>query len=190
MDIEKAIEWQEKFKKAYKSMSQEADEACDFTIAALKELQRWHTDRVNEKIKNPFANTSTSICHNCDHKDEYIEELEYSIEEYEKIGTLDECRTAREKQIPKEPKRVHIEYGKHKWKRKENGEIDTFTWASGFCNGVTCEICGMSVCVHCNPNYDKMEDCEDNYFLCPDCGEKHYTQQFYCKCGQALKWGD
>jgi hypothetical protein len=46
--------------------------------AANEELKRWHTDKVNEKIKNPFAWTSTLYCHNCDHKDEYIEELEAS----------------------------------------------------------------------------------------------------------------
>ena len=46
--------------------------------AANEELERWHTDKVNEKIKNPFAWTSTLCCHNCDHKDEYIEELEAS----------------------------------------------------------------------------------------------------------------
>lgn len=45
---------------------------------ANKELERWHTDKVNDKIKNPFAWTSTLCCHNCDHKDEYIEELEAS----------------------------------------------------------------------------------------------------------------
>ena len=44
--------------------------------AANEELKCWHTDHINEKIKNPFAWTSTLICHNCDHKDEYIEELE------------------------------------------------------------------------------------------------------------------
>lgn len=43
---------------------------------ANEELKRWHTDKINEKIKNPFACTSTICCHNCDHKDEYIEELE------------------------------------------------------------------------------------------------------------------
>ncbi len=48
MDIEKAIEWQEKFKKAYKSMSQEADEACDFTIKALEELN--HLKKLYEKV--------------------------------------------------------------------------------------------------------------------------------------------
>ena len=45
---------------------------------ANKELERWHTDKINDKIKNPFACTSTLYCHNCDHKDEYIEELEAS----------------------------------------------------------------------------------------------------------------
>lgn len=139
MDIEKAIEWQEKFKKAYKR-SQEADEACDFIIAALKELQRWHTDRVNKKIKNPFASTSTFICHNCDHKDEYIEELEYSIEEYEKIGTVDECRTARERIIPKKPAE-----DKDKYYCCPN--CGRYVFYNEFFNGdvLHCEICGQAL---------------------------------------------
>ena len=69
----------------------------------LAELERWNTTEVNPKIKNVFANTSTQICHNCDHKDEYIEELEAEIEGYRKIGTVEECRYAVEKQIPKKP---------------------------------------------------------------------------------------
>ena len=56
-------------------------EAAKVAMSALEELERWHTDRINEKIKNPFAWTSTSICYNCDHKDEYIEELEAEIQE-------------------------------------------------------------------------------------------------------------
>ena len=58
----------------------------------LEELERWRTDRINENIQNPFAYTSTSICHNCDHKDEYIEELETQ---------LDEFKTLKEKSEPK-----------------------------------------------------------------------------------------
>lgn len=46
---------------------------------------------INPKIKNVFANSSTQICHNCDHKDEYIEELEAEVEEYRTIGTPEEC---------------------------------------------------------------------------------------------------
>ena len=46
-------------------------------IKALEENQRWHISEVNPSIKNVFANMSTQICHNCDHKDEYIPESEY-----------------------------------------------------------------------------------------------------------------
>lgn len=69
----------------------------------LSELERWHTTEINPKIKNVFANTSTQICHNCDHKDEYIEELEAEMEEYLAIGTPEECRVAVEKQKAKKP---------------------------------------------------------------------------------------
>lgn len=41
-----------------------------------KELERWHTSEINSRIRNVFANVSTVCCMNCDHKDEYIEELE------------------------------------------------------------------------------------------------------------------
>lgn len=64
----------------------------------IAELSKWHSDRLNDKIKNPFACMSTLICHNCDHKDEYIEELEAEIEEYKAIGTVEELWEAMEKQ--------------------------------------------------------------------------------------------
>lgn len=95
-------------------------ESCDIAIKALEEVQqyreignveeikanmeelkRWRTDKINQKIKNVFANTSTLICHNCDHKDEYIEELEAEIEEYRAIGTVEEFWAAVEKQNTK-----------------------------------------------------------------------------------------
>lgn len=56
--------------------------ACNVAIKALEEIQRWHTSVINPNIKNEFANTSTQICHNCDHKDEYIEELEAEVGQY------------------------------------------------------------------------------------------------------------
>lgn len=103
---------------------------CEVAIKALEEVQRWHTSVINPNIKNEFANTSTQICHNCDHKDEYIEELEAEVEEYRaigtpeelqemkkdfaealsdwrqyrKVGTLEECRAAVEKQTAKRPR--------------------------------------------------------------------------------------
>ena len=76
-------------------------EGIDVAIKALEEIQRWHTSEINPKIKNLFANTSTQICHNCDHKDEYIEELEAEVEEYSSIGTPEECKAATEKQTAK-----------------------------------------------------------------------------------------
>lgn len=77
--------------------------------AANEELKRWHTDHINEKIKNPFANTSTLICHNCDHKDEYIEELEAEIEELKAANTersTDDCGgwIACKDRLPPQPK--------------------------------------------------------------------------------------
>ena len=84
--------------------SEENIEAITVMIDALEELQRWHTSEINPKIKNVFANTSTQICHNCDHKDEYIEELEAEVEEYQAIGTPEECRAAMEKQTAKKPR--------------------------------------------------------------------------------------
>ena len=57
-------------------------ENCKKEIQALEEVQRWHTSVVNPNIKNEFANRSTQICVNCDHKDEYIEELEAEVQQY------------------------------------------------------------------------------------------------------------
>lgn len=71
-------------------------EKCAYSVAikALEEIQRWHTSVVNPNVKNEFANRSTQICHNCDHKDEYIEELEAEVEAFRAIGTVEECRAA------------------------------------------------------------------------------------------------
>ena len=57
-------------------------EDLEMAINALEEIRRWHTSVVNPNIKNEFANRSTQICVNCDHKDEYIEELEAEVEPY------------------------------------------------------------------------------------------------------------
>jgi hypothetical protein len=112
-------------------------EDLEMAIKALEEVQRWHTSEINPNIKNEFANTSTQICHNCDHKDEYIEELEAEVEEYRtigtpeelqemkkdfaealsdwrqyrKIGTLEECRAAVEKQTDEKPTAVLGTFG-------------------------------------------------------------------------------
>ena len=80
-------------------------QSCEVAIQALEEVQRWHTSVINPNIKNEFANRSTQICVNCDHKDEYIEELEAEVEEYRTIGTPEECRVAVEKQTARNCRR-------------------------------------------------------------------------------------
>ena len=97
---------------------------------------------------------------------------------------------ALEKQIPKKPKSTHIKYGKHTWAKKENGEIDDFAWDYEYHNGVVCEVCGKTVCVHCNPQYDRLTDCEDEYYNCPSCGKKIFSAYKYCDCGQKIDWSD
>ena len=54
--------------------------AYGYSIGTAIQLAEEYKDKgkmvVNEEIKNPFANVSTAGCVNCDHKDEYIIELE------------------------------------------------------------------------------------------------------------------
>lgn len=114
-------------------------------IKALEENQRWHISEVNPSIKNVFANMSTQICHNCDHKDEYIEELEAEIQQYRAIGTPEECRAAVEKQTAKKPDYEGDGYA--------DGHLVYDTWI--------CPCCGK----HYEVDYD-------NYNYCPDCGQK------------------
>lgn len=146
-------------------------EDLEMAVQALEEVQRWHTSVINPNIKNEFANTSTQICHNCDHKDEYIEELEAEVEEYRaigtpeelqemkkdfaealsdwrqyrKVGTLEECRAAVEKQTAKKVKSIS---------RVKDG--DSYVGLIG---------------------------------RCPCCGDILEEDTVYCDCGQRLDWG-
>ncbi len=95
---------------------------------------------------------------------------------------------ALEKQSPKKTNYTKIQYGKHKWKRDKNGEVDDWAWDAGYCNGVVCEVCGDSYCVYCDPDYDELEDCEVEHYNCPTCGEKVGYKSTHCKCGQRLDW--
>lgn len=110
------------------------------------------------------------------------------VQQYRAIGTVEECQAAVEKQIPKKPKHTYIKHGKHTWKKDKNGEIDNFAWGFDYHNGVVCEVCGKTVCVHCNPNYDKLEDCEVNIYNCPSCDKEVCYNQKHCDCGQLLDW--
>lgn len=98
-----------------------------------------------------------------------------------------------DKQIARKPNHYKVIYGSHKWATDKNGEIDEWSWESGFCNGVTCTNCGEQVCVHCNPDYETKEsECVTYETTCPLCLEKLdiHSKQPYCSCGQRLDWSD
>lgn len=120
-------------------------QACEVAVKALEEVQHWHTSVINPKIKNVFANSSTQICQNCDHKDEYIEELEAEVEQYRAIGTPEECKAATEKQTAKQPYYEGDGYA--------SGQLVYDTWI--------CPCCGK----HYEVDYD-------DYDFCPNCGQK------------------
>lgn len=156
-EIGKAIpcdtSWGESFENAYAMAINALEEVQQYrTIGKpmeikqkLEELERWHTYRLAENVKNPFAKMSTSICHNCDHKDDYIEELEAEVKEYRAIGTVEECRAAVENQTAKKPDYEGDGYA--------DGHLVYDTWI--------CPCCGK----HYEVDYD-------NYNYCPDCGQK------------------
>lgn len=112
------------------------------------------------------------------------------VQQYRAIGTPEECRAAVEKQTAKKPKHTLIKHGKHTWRKNENGEVDDFVWEYGNHNGVACEVCGETVCVLCNPEYDELTDCEEEYWICPSCGKKIYFKYKCCDCGQVINWSD
>ena len=148
------------------------ENAYAMAIKALEEVQQYRKHGLT--VENALDNM-------CD-----LAASKNLIEEYRAIGTVEECRAAVEKQIPKKPKHTYIKHGKHTWKKDKNGEIDNFAWDFDYHNGVVCEVCGETVCVHCNPNYDKLEDCEENIYSCPVCGKEVYYNQKHCDCGQKL----
>ena len=155
-EIGKAIpcdtSWGESFENAYAMAINALEELKQYrTIGKpmeikqkLEELERWHTYRLAENVKNPFAKMSTSICHNCDHKDDYIEELEAEVKEYRTIGTPEECRAAVEKQTARRPDYEGDGYS--------DGHLVYDTWI--------CPCCGK----HYEVDYD-------DYDFCPECGQ-------------------
>lgn len=49
---------------------------------------------------------------------------------------------------------------KHRWRKDENGKVDTWAWDTDNHNGVICDACGESLCVHCDQDYMERDDCE------------------------------
>ena len=86
---------------------------------------------------------------------------------------------------------VHGEWiptAKHKWRTREDGEIDEFAWDYEYHNGVICDICGFSPCIHCHPDYDEDDDCNE-HFVCSECGRHEKEQHLYCHCGAKMDGG-
>jgi hypothetical protein len=96
-----------------------------------------------------------------------------------------------EKQIPKEPKHFHRDYGEHEWEKNKDGEPDEWAWMFDVHNGPVCQRCGYSFCEGCNPNGWTARKCVIDVFMCPGCGRKLDKFQKFCDgCGQGVKWGN
>lgn len=76
--------------------------------------------------------------------------------------------------------------------KDKNGNIDVWAAESDFHNGPMCERCYDSVCIHCNPDYDK-GPCVVDKDVCPSCNKEllGWHKEKYCaECDQALDWSD
>lgn len=114
MEIQQAIEWQKAFKRTYNGQPKEVDEACDLTIKALEEIQQYR--EIEAEIKEQYhANVDIKKLMRCFIETIFKGEKHEGFciltnddakmwEKYRAIGTVEECREAREKQIPKKPK--------------------------------------------------------------------------------------
>lgn len=159
-------------------------QSCEVAIKALEEVQRWHTSVINPNIKNEFANTSTQICHNCDHKDEYIEELEAEVQQYRALEkrltdmfggelSLEDVTEELERQL-KEPDNPH----------PINAKILTYEKAADWD-----AYRAIGTPEECRAAMEKQtaiprEIIEGKYF-CPKC-HNLAPYPMYCGCGQKL----
>ena len=174
------------------------ENAYAMAIKALEEVQRWHTSVINPKIKNVFANTSTQICQNCDHKDEYIEELEAEVEPYRALEkrltdmfggelSLEDVTDELERYL-KEPDNTH----------PINAKILTYedaaAWDAYHAIG-TPEECRAAVEKQTAKKVKSISQVKDGDSYvgligrCPCCGDILEEDTVYCDCGQRLDWG-
>lgn len=61
MTENEAIEWQKAFKKTYKSVPKEVDEACDTAIKALEELQQYRSIGTVEECREAVERQKSKI---------------------------------------------------------------------------------------------------------------------------------
>ena len=139
------------------------------------------------------------ICINCENNDELrIDEMDEKkvreaidfIKTLIAAGNGDErlytAIEALEKQLPKKPKHIHVNYGKHLWKKNADGSVDMEAF-DGDIHGYAaeCERCGRLAF------YEELlegDDCEVDKYYCPSCNCRVRKGENVCKCGQLLKW--
>lgn len=97
------------------------------------------------------------------------------------------CEINNIKTVEAEPVRhgKWIKTRKHIWKKNDDGEIDEWAWDYEFHNGVSCEICHKTPCIHCEPDYDEKQDCREHY-ICSECGRVVLALEPYCHCGAKM----
>lgn len=174
-------------------------EDLEMAVNALEEIQRWHTSVVNPNVKNEFANRSTQICVNCDHKDEYIEELEAEVEPYRALEkrltdmfggelSLEDVMDELERYL-KEPDNTH----------PINAKILTYEDAAdwdAYRTIGTPEECRAAVEKQTAKKVKSISQIKDGDSYvgligrCPCCGDILEEDTVYCDCGQRLDWGD
>lgn len=93
---------------------------------------------------------------------------------------------ALEKQLPKKPKHIHVNYGKHLWRKNADGSVDMKAFYGGISGyAAECERCGSLAF------YEEIledEDCEVDGYCCPSCNCQVTKAANACKCGQRIDW--
>lgn len=79
----------------------------------------------------------------------------------------------------------------HFWRRTKSGKVDESAFEAEFHAGVVCELCGETICVHCDPDYATAE-CEVGHYQCSHCGQdsKYGYEKFCPGCGAKMEGKD
>lgn len=75
---------------------------------------------------------------------------------------------------------------KHVWKKDKNCKPDEWAWEHEFHNGVYCTLCYTHRCVHCEPDWEMLEDCREEHYVCSRCGEVSLRKTSNCICGAKM----
>lgn len=133
------IEWIEAFKKTYAGFPKESEEACDAAISALKEIKNYRKLGTLEELARADTYIKLAKLHGA------VGEMIDKCAAYEEIGTVEECREARDKMLPRNPV---VAYDIMVGRDDEGNPI----WM----NEYACPECGLGI--------------EGEYICCPYCG--------------------